>query len=167
MMPEPTESTSVRILHSGDGVAVAEIGAVCVVIWREAVIKRRFDHQSAGLAHIVAQHPQGAGFLCVVEPSASPPDDKLRRASIDMVASHGEKLKCVACVIEGTGFRAAVGRSVLSGMALVFGQRKAPLSFFSSVDAATRWMKQYVELDTTRFVSSVERVRRSLDPFKA
>ena len=167
MTSEPPQSSSVRILHTGDGVAVAEIGAVCVVIWRDAVIMRRFERQAAGLSEVVNNNPQGAGFLCVVEPSATPPDDKLRRASINMVTSHGDNLKCVACVIEGTGFRAAVGRSVLSGMTLVSGQRKSPLSIFSSITAAARWMGRYVKLEQFVFADSVESVRRTLEPFNA
>jgi hypothetical protein len=165
--PPPQRPGSIRILHSGDGVAVGEVGPVCIVIWREAVIKSRFDRQAAGLAEVVKRNPEGACFICVVEPTAAPPDDKLRTASVEMVASHGEKLKCVACVIEGTGFRAAVGRSVLSGMALIFGRRETPLSFFANTSAATRWMVQYIKINPLEIVKSVETVRKALAPIGA
>jgi len=167
MAGPPQRPGSVRILHSGDGIAVGEVGPVCVVIWREAVIKSRFDRQAAGLAEVVKRNPEGSCFLCVVEPSAAPPDDKLRAASVEMVASHGERLKCVACVIEGTGFRAAVGRSVLSGMALLFGRRDTPLSFFANTSAATRWMGQYLKINPIELVKSVETVRKALAPIQA
>jgi hypothetical protein len=157
----------VRLLHAGDGIAIAEIGPVCAVIWREAVVKSRFDLQATGLAEVVKRNPEGACFLCVVEPTAAPPDDKLRAASVQMVASHGERLKCVACVIEGTGFRAAVGRSVLSGMVLLFGQRKTPLSFFANTSTATQWMGKFVKLNPIDVVRNVETVRKQLAPARA
>jgi hypothetical protein len=162
--PPQQRPGSIRILHSGDGVAVGEVGAVCIVIWREAVIKSRFDRQAAGLAEVVKRNPDGSCFICVVEPTAAPPDDKLRKASVEMVESHGEKLKCVACVIEGTGFRAAVGRSVLSGMALLFGRRETPLSFFANTSAAARWMAQYMKVNPLEVAKSVETVRKALAP---
>jgi hypothetical protein len=163
----PQRQGSIRILHSSDGVAVGEVGPVCIVIWREAVIKARFDRQVAGLAEVVKRNPEGTCFICVVEPTATPPDDKLRKASVEMVASHGEKLKCVACVIEGTGFRAAVGRSVLSGMALLFGRRETPLSFFANASAAARWMAQYVKINPLEVAKSVETIRKALAPVQA
>lgn len=152
------------MLHVGDGLAVAEVGRVCVVIWRDAVVRHRFEKQRKGLAEVVSNHPGQAGFLCIIEPSAKPGDDELRRASSEMVASHQDRLKCVACVIEGSGFKAAVGRSVLSGMALLLGNSSTPRSFFATVDGAVRWMAQHVSVDpVAQFSSGVDDVRRRLD----
>src|SRR5260221_13926411 len=90
--------TAARVLSSTDGIAIAEVEPVCVVIWRDGVVPARFEKQRAGLAEVVDRHPGVAGFLCIIEPTAKPPDDKLRRASTDMLLSHGDRLKCVACV---------------------------------------------------------------------
>jgi hypothetical protein len=139
------------------------MASVCVVLWRGNVAKDLFEHQRAGLAEVVQRHPNGAGFICVVEASAKPPDDELRRASTQMIAAHGSRLKCVACVIEGTGFKAAVTRSVLSGMALLLANRQAPVSFFSHARPAAQWMREYMPIDSIDdIVSTVEHVRSLL-----
>jgi len=152
-----------RVLHCGDGLAVAEVGPVCVVIWRDAVTRVRFEKQREGLAEIVERHPGKAGFLCVIEPTAEPPDDELRRASGLMVASHRGRLKCLGTVIEAKGFQAAVVRSVLAGMTLLAGHRGVPLQYFSSIDRAALWMTQHSEIEPRAFLRAVAAVRSSLD----
>lgn len=119
---------SLRVLSVLDGVAVGEVGNVCVVIWRQAVTRPRFEAQLAGLREVARRHPAGAGYLCVVEPGSTPPDDELRRASAAMVREVEDTLRGIACVVEGTGFVGAVARSALSAMALIVGPRKVPLS---------------------------------------
>jgi hypothetical protein len=104
--------------------------------------------------------------MCVIEPTAKPPDDKLRKASSDMLLAHGEKLRCVACVIEGTGFKAAVTRSALSGISLLIMNRKAPISYFANTQAAAVWINGHVSLDSVqRLVAEVENLRGLLPPF--
>jgi len=141
-MREPATHPSplLRIIYSSEVVAVGEFTAICICLWRGEVTATPFEHQRLGLAEVIANHPSGAGFMCVVEPTSIPPNDALRRASTEMVASHGDRLKCVACAIEGSGFRAAVARSALTGMALLFANRKVPISFFANVPDAAAWM---------------------------
>src|SRR5258708_39793333 len=135
-----------RVFHCDETLVVAETGSICVAIWRGAVTTLPFEWQRSGLAEVVERHTHGAGFLCVVEPTAKAPDDELRRASSQMVASHGERLKCVACVIEGEGFVASINRGALASMVLLVRNRKSPMSVFANVQVAARWMAQYIEL---------------------
>jgi hypothetical protein len=79
-----------------------------------------------------------------------------------MLASHGSRLKCVACTIEGSGFKAAVTRSVLSGMALLFANRKTPVSFFANVPNAVAWMSDWLPSgNTMSAVAAVAELRTS------
>jgi hypothetical protein len=156
-----------RSIYTGEALVVGEFLSVCVAIWRGEVSRAPFERQRAGLAEVVERHPRGAGFLCVIEPTAMPPSDELRRASIDMVASHGERLKCVACTIEGAGFKAAVARSVLSGMALLFANRKTPVSFFANVSEAVVWMSDRLPLEPLAdAMVSIGELRALLAPFR-
>jgi hypothetical protein len=150
----------VRMFHVDETVAVAETGAICVALWRGAVTKVPFEWQRSSLAEVVQRHPRGAGFLCVIEPTAKPPDDELRKASTQMVLSHGERLSCVACVIEGEGFRAAVTRGALSGMVLLLRNRKSRISFFSKIPEAARWMSGMLPMESAdAFTAIVEHIR--------
>ena len=87
------------------------------------------------------------------------------KASTEMVSSHGDRLKCVACVIEGNGFRAAITRSALSTMALFLTNRKAPVSYFANTQSAIRWMTAHMLINSSaHLVSEVERLRALLAP---
>jgi hypothetical protein len=150
-------------MHWDETVVVAETGSLCVVIWRGAVTKVPFEWQRSGLAEVVERHPHGAGFLCVVEASAKPPEEELRRASSQMILAHGEKLKCVACVMEGEGFRAAINRGALAGMYLLLRNKKSPVSVFAKVPEAVRWMGEHIEIQPPdELVSTVETIRSRL-----
>ncbi|WP_394829254.1 hypothetical protein [Pendulispora albinea] len=152
-----------QILYVDDGLAVAQLGRLCVVIWRGDVTHARFERQKAGLAHIARSQPEGVGFLCIIEPSAKPPDETLRRASIEMVVGQGNHLRCTAAVIEGEGFKAAITRSVLSGMLLLF-SRKVEAAFFSDVTSALKWMRNYVAVGPSeKILAFTEDVRSQLD----
>lgn len=139
---------------------------MCVVIWRDAVVLSRFEKQKQGLAAVVAQNPGKAAFLFVVEPTAAPPDERLRKASMQMIADHQGGLRCVAGVIEGTGFKASVTRSVLAGITLLLGKRDVPITYFSRVSEATRWVAEHVVVDPTQLATAVESVRSRLSPFE-
>jgi hypothetical protein len=157
--------SSMRLLYADDGVALGEVGHVFAVIWRGEVTAPRFEAQRAGLAEVVSRHPRKAGLLCVVEPSSTGPDEKLRRASAQMLESHGDLLACAAAVIEGKGFKAAGSRSALSAITLLYARRKAPISFFSNTQAALTWMHRHVPIDSVASAArSVESIRSSLGP---
>jgi hypothetical protein len=154
------EVVGVRVLHCADGLALAEVGGHFVAIWRSGVTKPLFEWQRHCLVESLQRHPKGAAFMCVIEPTCKPPDDELRRASADMIAENENRLRCVAVVIEGDGFRAAIARSVLSGMVLLFPNRRVPVSYFSTVRDATEWVARHAPVQTTEgFVAGVSRVR--------
>jgi hypothetical protein len=156
--------TAARMLSSDHGLVVGQTGPLCVAIWRGSVSRPRFERQRAGLSEVVKRHP-GAAFLCVIELTANPPNDELRQASVQMVASFGTNLTCAAVVIEGEGFRAAVTRRILSAMLPLRRAPHPPVCAFSAIASAVRWIKDYVPMgDTSAVASSVEELRRFLPP---
>lgn len=151
---------AVKIIYCDDILAVAETNALCVVIWRGAVTSDPFDRQSKGLDEVVHRNPRRAGFICVVESTAKAPDDELRRASGQMIASHGEHLRCVACVIEGQGFKAAINRGAVAAMTLFVRNRKTPVSVFATVADAAMWMGGHMDVGSPdQLVANVEHIR--------
>jgi hypothetical protein len=124
-------------VHSG--LVMASRGPVCLALWRSKPTLELFHIQRAELAAAVAHHPGTQLFLCIVEAKADPPDQALRSASAQMIAQHGRKLAAFACVIEGTGFRSAITRTVLTGIALLV-PKPAPNRFFESTREACAWL---------------------------
>jgi hypothetical protein len=80
-----------------------------------------------------------------------------------MIASLSGKLRCVALVIEGSGFRAALTRGVLVGMSLLLPNRHAPVSYFSDVIGAAAWISVRSTMTSPEaLILSVARVRALL-----
>lgn len=151
-----------RVLHDNESLLVAELGRICVVVWRQAVTPTRFELQRSGLEEVVNRHPAGAGFMCVVENGSLPlPSDELRRASTQMVTSHGDRLVCLAAVVEATGFSAALIRSAITRMAFFMQVRRAvPLSVLSSTCDAFKWMAEFLPVDPGGFSHSLDEIRQ-------
>ncbi|HET6339622.1 MAG TPA: hypothetical protein VFG30_40705 [Polyangiales bacterium] len=131
---------SFEVISASDGLGIAEVGSVCLVVWRSAVVRERFLRQRAALTDFTTRHRSRAGFVTVIEPDAPPPEDAIRKASIEMIATLSGQLACVACVIEGDGFRAAATRSVLSGMALLLPKLRTEVKYLATVAAAGTWV---------------------------
>ena len=152
----------VRVIYSDPTVAIGEIGRFFVGVWRGEVTRQLFEKQRWGLTEVVQRHPRGVGFLCVIEPSSKPPESEFRRASVVMIEEHGERLRCVGLVIEGSGFAAALIRTAISSMLLVH-RKRSPLADFANVTSAVDWMSQYVPVDAgTDLVALVEELRATM-----
>ena len=121
------------------GLVMASRGPVCVALWRGKPTLELFQVQRAELAMAVACQPGNQLFLCIVEAKADPPDQPVRSASAQMISGHGRKLAGCACVIEGSGFRSALTRTVLTGISLLI-PKPAPNRFFESTSAACAWL---------------------------
>ena len=80
-----------------------------------------------------------------------------------MITSHGKKLAACARVIEGSGFRAAITRTVLSGIALV-ARHQTPTKFFEDVPVASAWLCERIAPGQESSLSAeVELARKRLD----
>lgn len=152
-----------RVVHLGPGLVVGEFGPICVTIWRDSVDLARFQKQAEGVAAIAAKYPGKGAFVCIIEPTCEPPNDQLRKASVELINAHDDKLSCIAGVIEGQGFRPAIARSILVTMALLF-RKRAPHQFFSDVRGAAKWVGKHVDVDAARFITVVEGWRSTMEP---
>lgn len=165
MFEEQQISSGLSVIHCADGIAVATLGPVCVVLWRGAVVAWRFELQRKGLAETVRLHPGKAVLLCVIEPTAAPPNAEFRRASADMLIGHGEDLRCVCSVIEAQGFRASVIRSVLAGMSHLVGRKELRKAFVANMDDAIEFLKPDVSPATLRRLApAIAELRTTLAP---
>lgn len=109
-----------------------------MALWSQKPSPQTFEVQRARLVETVASAPRTA-FLCVVGADTEPPDQAIREASAQMISSHLGKLVAVACVVEGTGFRSAITRTVLSGMLLLL-RSAPPMRVFDDTASAVPWL---------------------------
>lgn len=151
-----------ELVQIGDGIVVAQIGPVCACLWRKKPTPERFEIQRRCLEAAVKKRPGNTVFLCLVEAGTEPPDDNIRKASSTMITDLGQDLKAVAIVVEGTGFKAAISRTVLSGIVFLI-RTPSPIKYFESAASGAAWLSQYVSVGNIgNFVEQVETVRGSL-----
>lgn len=139
---QTSQTTAFQVTYRGAGLVVGHFGHVCVAIWTTKPTRALFDWQRMALADCVQRHPGSALFLCVVSSKADPPDQDVRDASTKMIASHERRLAGCACVIEGNGFRAAITRTVLTGITSVL-RTPSPIGFCDSVQAGSDWLGKH------------------------
>jgi hypothetical protein len=159
-------SNTFRIVQKSDGIVTAELDAVCIAVWRKDSVMPRFMVQRQALLDLADRFPGNAGFLCVVEPTSGPPGEEVRRATSRMFDDLGERLKAIAMVIEGTGFRSALVRSVASGIVMLSRKRTVPISYLATVAEGVQWMgQQHVAIGHAPALErAVEDARAQLDP---
>ena len=165
VQPKADIDARARVLKKGDGIVVGELGDVCIAVWRKDSTRARFNIQRYGLDHVIGNSPSGGVFFCVVEPTSGAPNEEVRKASSRLFESHGSNLRAIAMIIEGTGFRSAVVRSVASGIVMLMGSRVTPISYFATIEAGAIWLQRYANLGPIpMFKMNVEHVRKHLDP---
>lgn len=130
--------SQLEIRYSGPGLHVAVFGSVCIALWQSKPTRQLFEIQRRELEATVKKHPGQAAFMCIIEPSADPPDQDVRNSSTEMIMSHGDKLAATCCVIEGSGFRAALTRTVLTSIAFMT-KGKTTMRFVEHVQTAADW----------------------------
>ncbi len=132
------------VTHNADGLLMAMLGPICLALWQTKPTPERFAVQRRQLHAAIKREPGKLAFLCVVSAQAEPPEDAERKASADMISSQGDNLLGVACVIEGMGFRAAITRTVLTGVMLLI-RSPTPLKLFDSVRHASPFLARCVK----------------------
>jgi molybdopterin converting factor small subunit len=143
------ELDGTRVLRVVEGLATGVVSRTCVLLWRGVVNEPRFQLQREAIELVANGSPGDAVILCVIEPTSEPPPQELREAATRLLNELAPKIRCVAFVIEGSGFRAAMIRGVLSSLELM--RRSAyHVRYFASVAEATAWI-------------AVETGRRSVD----
>jgi len=99
--------------------ALASWQQVFAVIWRRDTTIEGADHLRMGCTAFARTQPRGIGLLTIVESGAPLPPAPARRTIADFLAGGSEFIKCSAVVFEGSGFRAAAVRSVVTGLTLM------------------------------------------------
>ncbi len=155
----PVRST---VMHAADGLVMAERRGVCIAIWRRKPSRELFEIQKKCLDDVVARNKGNAAFVCIVESTAEPPDEDVRKASSAMITAHEHNLKCVALVIEGTGFRSAITRTVLSGIVMLI-RTPSPIKYFDTPRTASLWIGTLLPTAREGLVQEIEGLRSLLD----
>jgi hypothetical protein len=86
----------------------------------------RYDAIEAAMHEQARRCAGGIAFLIILPPGARPPPDEVQRSVRERLARLGATLKCLAYLVEGTGFKAVAARAALVGMK-IFAPRPYPI----------------------------------------
>ncbi|WP_394841538.1 serine/threonine protein kinase [Pendulispora brunnea] len=152
-----------RILHCGDGIALAQIHELYVSIWLGGPPSGSFSLGRSLLRETLRDRKNRIAWLCIIGPDVTLEEGTLRQVSAE-IESYGEQILCASAVVLGDGIRADMNRSTLSGMAVIL-SRRLPAATFPSVPAALQWMTRHVTIDPLqRTEHFVEQLTRKLNP---
>jgi|KBSMisStandDraft_5_1062788.scaffolds.fasta_scaffold557882_2 hypothetical protein len=164
-MPFPPESWT--LVSKDADYALAHWQQVFAVFWRRETTVEGARDLARSCAAFAATQPRGIGLLTIVESGAPLPASSARNEIADFLASGSKFIKCSAVVFEGSGFRAAAVRSVVTGLTLM-AKQAYPHKVCSLEDAIAMFARILPEatgraLSADDFRASVEDVRKRFD----
>lgn len=98
---------------------VATWRCVLIVVWRDETLVSSVIHASSVLDRLSADHRSGVALVQVVEEGCRPPNTEERKAVEQLLAEGRKSVKCSSVVFEGEGFKAAIVRGVVAGIAAI------------------------------------------------
>jgi hypothetical protein len=78
-------------------------------------------------------------FLTLVEPGCEIASSEVRRDMAELLETYAGQLACAAIVLEDSGFRMTILRSIITAIDLA-SRTRFPNSVFSKVDSALTWI---------------------------
>ncbi len=108
-----------------------------IIVSREAPTHEVMQHIVSELENLSKASGQRTGALLIVSSDCSPPSDEARKYIRQGLA--GSSMVAAAQVVEGTGFRGAAMRAVLSLLQLA-ARPSYPMGVFSSIEEGATWL---------------------------
>jgi hypothetical protein len=155
-----------KITEHDQGVALAVVGRVMLVLWRSTPTAERMRMLTRVTERMMAEFPDGYYQVQVIEPTSAPPASEQRKESARLIERMKGSARAIGFVIEGDDARASIVRTILRGMALL-SRSELPKHFFKDEPSARKWLGEQLAL-TAPQLHEIERtfasMRRALPP---
>lgn len=133
---------------------------IVFMVWRRRTLAEPYRAGARLVAQLGAKFPEGVGVMQVVEVDAVPPDSDARKVFVEFLKQ--EIIKHYSVTHEGTGFKAASVRAIVSGVQTL-ARPTFEHSVHSSVAAAARWAAaQNKRIGRNDDPAAIERVFQAL-----
>jgi hypothetical protein len=156
--------SALKILHEEPGFTMGVYENVFLWAFRESSTLERIERSRAAFADLRARYPKGFGVMTIVREDApvSMPSAARERSNA-ITAEFRANFVALSTVIEGSGFRSATLRSIISGIQL-FARVSCPAKVFADAENAAAWMgplcaPKGAPYRTGELAAAVQRVR--------
>jgi len=99
--------------------AFAHWNQIFATIWFHETTLDGIRHLYKSVSEFAKSNPKGIALLTLVAAGAGLPSSSARRALSDLLAAGTDYVRCSAVIMEGSGFRAAAVRSVVTGITML------------------------------------------------
>jgi hypothetical protein len=127
-----------RVFVLEDNHCMATWRSFVIVIWRKDTTADAVK-QLRDLLQKTSTTTQAVCLLTIVEPNAPPPSSDVRDALAGVLGEFGKLIKYSAVAFEGSGFRAAMVRGVVTGLTML-ARMPYPHKVFAGVEESARWL---------------------------
>jgi len=111
-------STTWNVVTQNHDYALASWNEIVALVWRHDTTLEGIQNSNTLVAEVAHLHPKGIALLTLISAVAPMPSSEARKALADLMSSN-RYIRCSAVIMEGTGFRAAAVRSVVTGLTLL------------------------------------------------
>lgn len=111
-------SSSWNLVTKTHDYALASLNEIVAIIWRHETAIEGIQSSNQLVTEVARNHPKGIALLTVISAVVPMPSSEARTALSELMNKH-RLIRCSAVIMEGTGFRAAAVRSVVTGLALL------------------------------------------------
>ena len=112
-------STPWKVVTKNHDYALASWNEIVAVVWRHERTLEAVRQLDEAVAELARSHPKGIGMLTIVSEGAPLPPSAARKAIADLLTASSAFIRCSVVIMEGTGFRAAAVRSVVTGLTML------------------------------------------------
>jgi hypothetical protein len=160
----PPSSQPWQVIARHPDYALASWQQIFAVIWRRETTASGAEDLRTKCGEFARANPRGIGLLTIVETGAPLPSSAERKSIADFLAGGSSFIRCSAVIFEGSGFRAAAVRSVVTGLTLM--ARQAYPHKICDIEEAIRMFCEILPTATGRAVSPAA-MRSSLADLRA
>ncbi len=162
-----SRADELRVIQVDQDHVIGTWAEFLLCVWRLKTELGAVHRTKAIVGELIKAHPDGIGMLTVIEQDALPPEQHVRREIAALMAGAGTGVKASCLVHEGTGFKAATVRGIVTAIGM-FKRLPYPHEVRATVGEGAEWltknMGKPLAIGSARALSQVvEDLRRELD----
>ena len=132
------DDVETRVIRATGDYALGLWENLFIVLFRvHTTVEGADDIRETGM-RLGEEHPNGIGMLTIIEQHAPAPDGQARAKLADLMRN-ADYIKASGVAFEGSGFRAAMVRSIIAGLSMI-ARQPYPHRVFSNLPDTLDWL---------------------------